>query len=236
MRPPQGSPPEAPHRPRVVSAGRAIAWYSEAMALFKRAPLAWSGLGAFTVACQFALQFLPQVGHLLDKVVMPLVGAGLLIAADAVSRGERPALRQVLEILRAPVRAQLAVILAGLVTFAAEAAAVHWLTGVNLLLPGATIEAPLSALALFGAFAIGILVSLPVTFVPLLALFEGRPIGASFTGSLEAFFVNTVALLLYGAIGLLLLGFGVVTMGIGLVIVFPLWATASYAAWREIFG
>ncbi len=235
MREPHDAPPGSARRPRVVSAGRAIGWYSEGMALFKRAPLAWAGLGAFTVACQFALQFLPGFGHLLDKVLMPLVGAGLLIAADAVHRGERPALRQVVAIFRAPVRAQLAVILAGLVTFAAEAATVHWLTGVNLLLPGASVETPLSALTLFGAFAIGILVSLPVTFVPFLALFEARPVGASFTGSLEAFFVNTVALLLYGAIGLLLLGFGVVTMGIGLVIVFPLWATASYAAWREIF-
>ena len=43
-------------------------------------------------------------------------------------------------------------------------------------------------------------------------------------------------LLVYAAASLVLLGFGLATMGIGLVIVLPLWAASSYAAWKDVFG
>jgi len=32
-----------------------------------------------------------------------------------------------------------------------------------------------------------------------------------------------------------LLVFGLITMGVGLVIVLPLWAASSYAAWKDVF-
>jgi hypothetical protein len=35
---------------------------------------------------------------------------------------------------------------------------------------------------------------------------------------------------------MLLLGIGVMTMGVALVVVLPLWTASSYAAWKDIFG
>ena len=35
---------------------------------------------------------------------------------------------------------------------------------------------------------------------------------------------------------MLLLGIGLMTMGIALVVVLPLWTAASYAAWKDVFG
>jgi hypothetical protein len=40
----------------------------------------------------------------------------------------------------------------------------------------------------------------------------------------------------YGGISLALLGLGVATLGLGLLLVLPLWAASSYLAWKDIFG
>ena len=53
--------------------------------------------------------------------------------------------------------------------------------------------------------------------------------------SWRAFFINQGALLVYGIVSLALIGIGMLTMGIGLIIAVPLIAAASYAAWKDIF-
>jgi uncharacterized membrane protein len=61
-------------------------------------------------------------------------------------------------------------------------------------------------------------------------------VGAAFAASWNAFALNTMALLAYGALSLVLLGLSLLTMGVGLVLALPLWAASSYAAWKDIFG
>jgi uncharacterized membrane protein len=85
-------------------------------------------------------------------------------------------------------------------------------------------------------YAIGILASLPFTFVPFHALLERVPPGAAFRASCAAFAMNTLPLLAYAAASLALLGFGLLTAGLGLVVALPLWAASSYAAWKDVFG
>ena len=45
-----------------------------------------------------------------------------------------------------------------------------------------------------------------------------------------------VGLLAYAAASLVLLAFGLATMGLGLVLALPLWVASTYAAWKDIFG
>jgi hypothetical protein len=221
--------------PRSVRPERGAAWYAEAIALFRRSPLGWASLGAFTLLAQWALQAIPEVGALLDKVLMPLVGSGLLVAAGAAARGERPRLRDVLSVFAARPHAQLAIVASGLIAFAAEAAVVHALADVNVLAIDDQAREAITPAVLFSAFAAGIAASLPLSFVPLLVLFGGRSFAAAFGESFVAFQRNAVAMVAYGAIGFVLLVAGVVTLGIGLVVVFPLLSLASWAAWQDVF-
>jgi uncharacterized membrane protein len=135
----------------------------------------------------------------------------------------------------APASAIGAVVVAGLSTFAAEALAAWWIADANLLATDSAADA-LSAPQVGGIYAIGILASLPITFVPFHVLFERVAVGAAFAASWNAFVRNTVPLLVYAAASFVLLGFGLATMGIGLIIVLPLWAASSYAAWKDVFG
>jgi uncharacterized membrane protein len=85
-------------------------------------------------------------------------------------------------------------------------------------------------------YAAGIAVSLPLTFVPLAALFDGAGFRDAFAQSSTAFLRNLVPLALYGAIAFVLLMLGVATSGLGLVLALPWSAAASYAAWKDVFG
>jgi uncharacterized membrane protein len=213
----------------------ALTWYEDAMRLVKRAPATWGGLALLTLAAEIGLEAVPDFGPMLGKIVVPLVACGMLYAAAATDRGAAPSLRHALAAFGASASAIAAVIAASLLSFAAEALAAWWIAGVNLLAP-ASASSALTAPQIGGIYAIGILASLPLTFVPFHVLFEHVGIAAAFTASWDAFVRNTVPLLVYAAASLVLLGFGLATMGIGLIIVLPLWAASSYAAWKDVFG
>ena len=213
----------------------AFAWYEDAMRLVKRRPATWAMLAFLTLATEFALEAVPGFGPALGKVAGPLVACGMLYAAAAADRGARPSVLDAVTAFRAPAPTIVAIVAAALLTFAAEAFTAWWVADVNLLSPESSAGA-LSTTTITGIYAIGILASLPLTFVPFHVLFERAAPGAAFAASWNGFVVNTLPLLVYAAVSLVLLGFGLLTMGIGLVLVLPLWAASSYAAWKDVFS
>jgi uncharacterized membrane protein len=96
--------------------------------------------------------------------------------------------------------------------------------------------ADLSATAIIAIYATGVLVSLPVTFVPMAALFDGEGIGRAFSLSVRAFAMNVPAFALFAGVAFALLLIGLATNGIALILALPWLAAASYAAWKDIFG
>jgi hypothetical protein len=232
---PQAGPEPAHLEPHPLPWPRALAWYEEAMRLFKRAPGTWITLAVATLASEFLLEAIPGAGPLAGKVIVPVIACGMLYAARAADRGEAPTVALALAAFRAPASAIFAIVVTGLLTFAAEAATAWWVADINLLMPDAA--APdLTLPEVAGVYTIGVLASLPLTFVPLHVLFERVPPGAAFVASWRAFVLNTMPLLVYAGASLVLLGFGIATMGLGLVLALPLWAASSYAAWKDVFG
>jgi hypothetical protein len=228
--------PRQPHlHPRAVPWQHALAWYEDAMRLFKRGPLTWIALAIATVVTELGLRTVPSVGMLLSQLVTPLVACGLVYGAGAADRGSTPSLRDAIRAFRAPPPAIAAVITAALVEFAAEAFAAWWIADVNLF-DTDTGSTELSPTAITGILALGILASLPVMFVVFHVLFEDVRPAPAFTASWNAFVLNTLPLLVYSAASMVLLGFGLATFGLGLALALPLWAASSYAAWKDIFG
>jgi hypothetical protein len=230
-------PPPAAHlHPRIVPWRHALAWYEEAMRLFKFAPATWMGLAVLTLATELALKAVPgAAGTLLGELLTPLVACGLVYAAAAADRRMVPSYRFAVAAFRAGGSAIAAIVAASLLTFAAEAFAGWWIADANLLELGSH-AADLSPVSILGVYAIGVLASLPITFVPFHVLFERVPAGPAFAASWSAFTLNTQPLLVYGAASLVLLVFSLATMGLGLALALPLWAASSYAAWKDIFG
>jgi uncharacterized membrane protein len=205
------------------------------MRLWKRGPFTFSGIALVVLALNLALNLIPTAGIVLAQVFLPLVECGLLYASLAADRGDRPRMRHLLAAAAAPAPAIAAVIAAGLVIFAAEALVAVAVGGFNLLTPATSTDA-ISGTGLMATYAAGIAVSLPLTFVPLAALFDGAGFRDAFAQSSTAFLRNLVPLALYGAIAFVLLMLGVATSGLGLVLALPWSAAASYAAWKDVFG
>jgi len=220
---------------RIVPPTRALAWYVEAMRLWRRGPLTFMALAFVTVAADFVLSLIPTVGVVVAQVIVPLVAAGLLFASLSADRGGRPRFADIAGIAGASGAAITAVIAAGVVVFAAEALTGLAIANVDLLSPG-TNDASLNPGTMLVIYTIGIAVSLPFTFVPFAALFDRLPFRAAFAQSFDAFTRNPAAFTIYGFISLALLLFGWATFGLGLLFAVPLWAASSYAAWKDIFG
>ncbi|MDQ6620655.1 MAG: hypothetical protein M3Z31_13340 [Pseudomonadota bacterium] len=220
---------------RVVPWQHALRWFEEALRLFKRRPIVWVGLAVLTLLVEIGFQVLPDPWPLLSKVIVPLIACGMFVAAAVADRHAPPRIEFALTAFRAPSAAVMAIVLASLVTFFAEAFAAWWIADANLFLAHGSAD-DLTASAWMGVYAIGVLASLPVAFVPLHVLFEPVGLAQSFAASWNAFVLNTTPLLVYAGLSLVLLGLGLLTMGLGLVLVMPLWAASSYAAWRDIFA
>ena len=223
------------HSPHAVSAARAFAWFEEAMRLFKRAPLMWCVLGFIVVAAQLLLDLIPGIGAPIAKVVVPVIECGLLIGAVAVDRGAPLSLRVALAPFGARPAALAAIVVSALLIFAVEALAAYQFAGVNLLESGAD-EPMLGMAALTIIFVAGTVVSLPLMFVPFAALFDEASFTRAFASSIQAFALNVLPLLIFGALSLVLVIIGLLCFGFGLIAVIPLVSAASYAAWKDIYA
>jgi uncharacterized membrane protein len=219
---------------RGVGADRALAWYREAMRLWRRGPATFAVLALLVLCTELALTLVPVAGVALTQLALPLVACGMLYASLAADRGDQPRVAHAIAVFAAPLRAWVAVVASGLVVFAAEAVAAYLLAGVDMLQPLAA-ETTLSATQLLAVYVVGVAVSLPVTFVPFSVLFDGTGTADAFAESWHAFARNPVPMLLYGVLSLALLAFGWATYGVGLLLALPWWAASSYAAWKDVF-
>ena len=205
------------------------------MRLFKLAPITWCALGFITLAADLGLQLLPSIGIAVSKVIVPLVECGMLIGAAALDRGRPLSLRYALTAFGARPAAVAAIVISALAVFAAEALAVYFIAGANLLVADSEIE-ELSSLAVFGSVTIGAMASLPVAFVPFAVLFSGASFGDAFASSVRPFALNLAPLLIFAALAVALVALGLLLLGVGLIAVYPLLSAASYAAWKDIFA
>ena len=205
------------------------------MRLWKRGPVTFAALAFVTLVLSIAFEPVPILGFVAANLVAPLLATGMLYASLAADRGEGPRLKHAIAAFAAPAGAQATVVVAGLVAFAAEAFSAWQLAGANLFLPtGDTAILPMGVVV--AIYLAGIVASLPLTFVPFAALFDGEDLRSAFAASARGFARNVPALALYAGISLVLLLIGLATLGVGLVLVLPWIAAASYAAWKEVFG
>lgn len=232
---PESSATDPPSRaPRAVAPARVLDWFGEAMRLWKRGPATFCGIAVVVLLASVALEPVPFAGFVSANVLAPLLACGLLYASLAADRGDRPRWAHLIAVFAAPLPALATVVAAGLVPVAVESLVAWQHADVNLMLPLKD-PARLSAATIVATYAAGIAASLPFTFVPMIALFDGERFGRAFALSARAFALNVPALVGYACVSFVLLLIGIATSGIGLVLALPWIAAASYAAWKDIF-
>lgn len=227
-------PARVARAPRAVAGNRALVWFGEAIRLWKVRPIVFSVMALVVLAASIAFDALPVAGFVSSNVIAPLLACGFLYGSLAADTGQKPRLAHLFTIFTAPPRAQLAVIAAGFIVTLIEAAVAWSLAEVNLFTGSQAGDlTPATVLAIY---AVGIVASMPVQFVPMAVLFDGERPLAAFASSARACFMNPRPMLLLALYCYALLMTALATMGVGLVLALPWIAIASYAAWKDIYG
>ncbi len=221
--------------PRAVAGNRALVWFGEAIRLWKQRPVVFSVMAVVVLVASLAFEAVPVAGLLAANVIAPLLACGFLYGSLAADSGEPPRVAHLVAVFAAPARAQLAVVATAIVVTLVEAVVAWAVAGVNIFVP-AQDASGVTPTAVLVIYAIGILASMPLQFVPMAVLFDGEAPGSAFASSARACFLNPGAMLALAVYCFALLMAAVATMGVGLVLALPWIAIASYCAWKDIFG
>lgn len=232
---------QAPLAVAEVPAGRGGAWLVQAFHLFRKAPLAWIGLCAGWIVITFALMILPLVGTPLASFVQPVFFASFALAARKQEGGGTPEMGDLFVGFRHNLRAlvflgailsllQIGIlalmVLVGLPTGDAQQAVtiaeyVEMLKGKEWILAMGFLLTALAKGALWFA-------------PPLLALHD-MSVSHAVRWSVYAALANFGAMIVYGALSVMLFFVAMLPWGLGLLVAIPMMSISTYVGYREVF-
>jgi len=227
--------------PRKVPAGNGMQWIGDGWELYKRGFGLWVLMLLASGAIFVVVSLIPVLG-LLGNLLIPLFLGGWMIASHrAYTEGEvrfedlfagfsqhfGPLAIAGLIYLGASVVVAIAVV----VVAAFVGGAVGFMFSGD---PGGVVILAI-ILGMLVALALLVPVMMMIWFAPALIVLNGVPpieaLKMSFFGCLR----NILPFLIYGLVGLLMMVIGIIPLGLGWLIVYPVLGCAIYAGYRDIF-
>lgn len=232
---------DATVRVNEVAPRRGASWLGEAFALYRRAPLAWIGLCIGWLAIWFGLLLVPFLGPVLANLLQPVFFGSFAIAAYKQAAGERIGIHELFSGFRRNVRALVNI---GLVLMLAQLAAVFLMKAMGLPTWPVDREFDLVQYAemlrgarwtLAAGFTVMGLASGALWYAPQLIVFHGMPTSHAIRWSVYAALSNPGAMLLYGALLVLLLMIAWIPLGLGMLVMLPVMVISTYTGYRDVF-
>lgn len=232
--------------PRMVDAGRGLAWWSEAWPLFTRAAGMWVVLAVLLIVIFFVIGLIPLLGGLALSLAAPVFAGGLIMAARKVDAGGAPEIGD----LFAGFRDKLGPLLtlgALLLVASLLIAGVGMVLGLGAFMgvfAGGVSQSPGSifaglgagALALLVMLALGLVVAMAFWFAPALVVLRNvEPIPA-LKASLDASMKNIGPMLLYGVLYIVAAIVASIPFGLGWIVLLPLLLLTAYTSYRDVFA
>jgi len=235
-----------------VDAGRGWGWIVEGWQLFAKAPGVWIVMLLIYLGISVVLSLIPFIGALAHALLNPLLIGGMLFGAAALARGEALEIGHLFRGFQDQERmgplvmlglisvAGYVLIFLAIVVFVGGSVA----TGVMLESTGTSV-APAAASGLFvGAGLIVMLIVLSIGLLVTMALFYGIPLvmlagqnaWPAAQDSIAACWINTLPLLVFGLIYLVLVVVAIIPLMLGFLILAPVTFGAVYASYRDVFG
>jgi hypothetical protein len=229
--------------PHSVAAGQGWAWIVSGFELFKKNPGIWIVIVILLFVIMIVLSFIPVLGQLALVLMMPVFTAGIMLGCQSLAGGGS------LEIghLFAGFKSQTGnLVVLGALTLAG--AIIMMLPAILIMgtgiLFGASHGDVSGAAGMGGSFLIAwlltmglsILLYMALWFAPALVVFRGAaPVAAmkqSFGGCLK----NIVPFLVYGVVALVLAIIATIPLGLGWLVLGPVFAASVFTAYQDIFG
>lgn len=228
--------------PKACDAGAALSWLSKGWTLFMQAPGPWVLMALLFLVGYLFIAFIPM-GGLIIQILLPMVMAGWYIAADKLNFGEDISVGMMFEGFSRNA-AQLALV--GLIGFLLQLVLaivvlipVFLVFGLSLFGSGKPDfgTGSVIAIAVIGlVFLVGsYLIALAAWFAPMLVAMNDMDAVSAVKLSFSAGMRNLGATIVMAILMILLMFGAILTIGLGFLVVMPLLAAASYAAYREVF-
>ena len=230
---------------RVVPPGNAFDWLRQGWALFAANPGLWIGLTIVLLVIVVGVQIVPLVGTLAAHLLMPVLGAGLLLVCRKIDEGDSVRIDDLFAGFKQNAGP---LVMVGVLYMVAMFAIVVIVVIVVIVGGGSVAGGLLSAqpaglgvifgglmLSLLLSLALSVPVAMAVWFAPALVFFNNMQPVEALKASFEACMKNVLAFLVYGLIVLVLAFFAALPVGLGFLVLIPVLAGSVYAAYRDVF-
>lgn len=233
--------------PRTVDAGRGVAWWTEAWALFTKNVGLWVVLAVILFVILIVLSIIPLLGSLVAALVVPVFLGGWMLAARKVEQGGTLEIGDLFACFQSdrltPLLVVGALLLAGVLVMGIVlgvlgAGAVFGIVAGGASSSGAGMAAALGAgmLALLIGLVCGVLLAMVTWFAPALVVFRNVPPVEAFKASFAASLRNVVPFLLWGVLYFVAAVVASIPLGLGWFVLTPVAMLAVYVSYKDVFG
>ncbi len=230
---------------RTVEAGRGLVWLQQGWSFFLRTPGAWIAIAVLLIVIYGLLSIVPILGQIAGHLLAPLFAAGLLLGCRSLDNGGGLFVDQLFAGFR---QNSSNLILVGIFYLVGVAAIffIALLVGGGLAVGGGLLgmgRGPMMAAGMFTGALLAVLtfvvLSLPLLmafwFAPALVLFkDAAPLPAMIL-SFRACLANTLPFLVYGVLGCVLMVLAAIPLGLGFLVLIPVFIGSFYWSYVDIF-
>jgi len=227
---------------REVDPGACFEWLRQGWTMFLANPGVWIGSTVLLLVMLMAISIVPLFGQVAAHLLAPLFGAGMVQICRHLKEGQQPEVAD----LFAGFRHNTGPLVMVGVFFAAGIFGLAFIA--FLLVSGGVLGGVITgriaglSIALGGVMLAGLVVlvlSVPVVmatwFAPALVFFHDMKPGAAMRASFDAGAKNWLVMVIFGIFLLVSLFFAMLPLGLGLLLLLPIFSGAVYASYRDIF-
>ncbi len=227
---------------REVDPGACFEWLRQGWTMFLANPGVWIGSTVLLLVMLMAISIVPLFGQVAAHLLAPLFGAGMVQICRHLSDGGQPEVAD----LFAGFRHNTGPLVMVGVFFAAGIFGLAFIA--FLLVSGGVLGGVITgriaglSIALGGVMLAGLVVlvlSVPVImatwFAPALVFFHDMKPAAAMRASFDAGAKNWLVMVIFGIFLLVSLFFAMLPLGLGLLLLLPIFSGAVYASYRDIF-
>jgi len=228
---------------REVDAGACFDWLRQGWAMFLANPGVWIGCSVLLLIILMAISIVPFFGQVAAHLLVPLFGAGMVQVCRHLSEDDKTA---EISDLFAGFRHNAGQLIMVGVFFAAGVFGLAFIA--FLLISGGVLGGVVTGrvggvgIAFGGIMLAGLLVmvlSVPVImatwFAPALVFFHDMQPAAGWRAGFDAGAKNWLAMVIFGVFLVVALFFAMLPLGLGLLLLLPVFSGAVYASYRDIF-
>ena len=227
---------------REVEPGACFAWLHQGWTMFLANPGVWIGSTVLLLVILMAISIVPLFGQISAHLLAPLFGAGMVQICRHLRDGQQPEVADLFAGFRHNTGSLVMVGVFFAVGIFGLAFIAFLLVSGGVL--GGVITGKIAGLsiALGGVMLAGIVVlllSVPVImatwFAPALVFFHDMKPAAAMRASFDAGAKNWLAMVIFGIFLIVSLFFAMLPLGLGLLLLLPVFSGAVYASYRDIF-